>query len=46
MDTGTCYGVRKLADVVFKEGKMVKREGLAVSEEKMKAQDPDQNKVH
>lgn len=36
----------KLADVAFKEGKMVKREGLAVPEEKMKAQDPDQNEVH
>ena len=46
MDTGACYGVKKCADVIFKNGKMVKGEGLAVLEERMKALDPEQNEVH
>ena len=43
MDTGACYGVKKCAEVIFKNGKMVKEEGLAVLEERMKALDPEQN---
>ena len=34
MDTGACYGVKKCAEHVFRKGKMIKREGLAVLEEK------------
>ena len=29
MDTGACYGVKKCAEIVFKNGKMVKGDGLA-----------------
>ena len=39
MDTGTCYGVKKCAKIVFKKGKMVRGIGLAVLEEKMKTLD-------
>ena len=38
MDTGACYEVKKCAEIVFKKGKMVKGIGLAVLEEKMKAE--------
>ena len=46
MDTGACYGVKKCAEVISKNGKMVKGEGLAVLEERMKALDPEQNEVY
>ena len=46
MDTGVCYGVKKCAEIVIKEGKMVKGERLPVLEEKMKALDPEQNDVY
>ena len=46
MDTRVCYGVKKCAEIVIKEGKMVKGEGLSVLEEKMKALDPEQNDVY
>ena len=46
MDTGACYGVKKCAEVIFKNGKMVKGEGLAVLEERMKALDPEQNEEY
>ena len=46
MDIGVCYGVKKCAEIVIKEGKMVKGEGLPVLEEKMKALDPEQNDVY
>ena len=46
MDTGACHGVKKCAEVIFKNGKMVKGEGLAVLEERMKALDPEQNEVY
>ena len=46
MDTGACYGVKKCAEIVFKNGKMVKGDGLAVPEERMKALDPEQNEVY
>ena len=36
MDTGACYGVKKCTEVIFENGKMVKGEGLAVLEERMK----------
>ena len=34
MDTGACYGVKKCAETVFRKGKMINGEGLAVLEEK------------
>ena len=34
MDTGACYGVRKCSEIVFRKGKMIKREGLAVWKKK------------
>ena len=46
MDTRACYGVKKCAEVIFKNGKIVKGEGLAVLEERMKALDPEQNEVY
>ena len=44
LDTGAFYGVKKCAEIVFKRGKMIKREGLSVIEEKMKALDPERRK--
>ena len=46
MDTGACYGVKKCAEIVFRKGKMVKRERLPVLQEKMKALDPEKNDVY
>ena len=46
MDTGVCYGAKKCAEVIFKNGKMVKGEGLAVLEERMKPLDPEQNELY
>ena len=46
MDTGACYGVKKCAEIVFKKGKMIKGEGSTVLEEKMKALDPNKNKIY
>ena len=46
MDTGACYGVKKCAEVIFKNGKMVKGEVLAVLEERMEALDPKLNEVY
>ena len=46
MDTGAVYGVKKCAEIVFKNGKMIKGEGLEVLEERMKASDPNQNEVY
>ena len=43
IDTDTCYGVKKCAEIVFKKGKIVKGIGLALLEEKMKALDPSRN---
>ena len=45
MDTGACYGVKKFAEVVFKNGKIGKG-GLAVLEVRMKAFHPEQNEVN
>ena len=46
MDSGAVYGVKKCAEIVFKNGKMIKEEGLEVLEETMKALDPNQNEVY
>ena len=40
------YGKKTWAEVVLKEGKMMKGERLEVLEEKMKTLDPDQNEVY
>ena len=45
-DTGACYGVKKCAEFIFKNGKMVKAEGLTILKERMKALDPEQNEVY
>ena len=45
-DTGACYAVSKCAEIVFERGKMVKREGLEVLEERMKAIDQDENEIY
>ena len=45
-DTGACYGVSKCADIIFKNGKMVKGEGLQVLEERMETMDPDENEIY
>ena len=46
MNTGACYGVKKCTEIVFRKGKMVKGEGLAVLEEKMKALEPEKNEIY
>ena len=46
MDTGACYGVKKCAEIVFRNGKMIKGEGLDVLEEKMDALDPNKNEIY
>jgi hypothetical protein len=46
LDTGACYGVKKCAEMVFRQGKMVKGDGLPILEERMKALDPAQNEVY
>ena len=38
MDTGACYGLKKQSEVVFRKGKMIKGEGLAL--------DPNKNEIH
>ena len=45
LDTGACYGGKKCAEIVFKRGEMIKREGLSVIKENMKALDPEQRKI-
>ena len=42
-DSGACNGVKKYKEIVFRKSKMIKREGLAVLEEKMDALDPSKN---
>ena len=37
MDTGACYGVKKVAEIVFRRGTTIKGGELAVLEEKMEA---------
>ena len=45
-DTGACYVVKKCAEIVFRKGKIIKGEGLAVLEEKMDALDPNKNEIY
>ena len=42
MDTGTCNGVKKCEEIVFRKVKMIKGEELAVLKEKMDLLDPKQ----
>ena len=42
IDTGTCYGVKNCAEIVFKKDKMVKGIGLAVLEVKIISIGPKQ----
>ena len=46
METGACYGVKKCADIVFKDAKMVKDDGLTVLKERIKVLDPHENEVY
>ena len=46
VDTGACYGVKKCTEIVFKQGKMVKGEGLNISQETMKALDPEHKQIY
>ena len=46
MDTGAVYGVKKCAEIVSKNGKTIKGEGLEVLEERIKALDSNQNEVY
>ena len=45
-DTEACYGVEKCAEVVFKDGKMIKGMGLDILQEKMRALDPNENEIY
>ena len=46
MDTGACYRVKKCVEIVFKKGKMIKEEALAVLEEKMDLLRPNKNEIY
>ena len=46
MDTGACYGVKKCAEIVFRKGKIIKGEGMAVLEEKVDALDSNKNQIY
>ena len=46
MDIRACYGVKKCVAIVFRKGKMIKGEGLAVFEEKMDAVDPNKIEIY
>ena len=46
LDTGACYGVRKCAEAVFKRGRMIHGEGLAIGEEQMEALNPQIKEVY
>lgn len=46
MDNGACYAVKKCAEIVFKNGKIVKGDGLQVLKKKMNALNPDQGEVY
>ena len=45
-DNGSCYGVSRCAEIIFKHGKMVRGEGLQVLQERMKTMDPDENEIY
>ena len=45
-DIGAYFRVKKCAEVVFKEGKMSKGEGLDILQEKMEVLDPIEHKIY
>ena len=45
-DTGACYGVSKCAWIIFEHGKMVRREGLPVVDERTETMDHDENEIY
>ena len=46
LDTGACYGVKKCAEAVFKRGRMIHGEGLAIGEDEMKALNPQREEIY
>ena len=40
MDTGAIYRVKKYAEIIFKNGRIIKGEGLQIRKETMKSLDP------
>ena len=46
MNTGACYGVKKCVEIIFRKGKTIKGEGLAVFGEKMDALDSNKNEIY
>ena len=45
-DTGACYGVTKCAEVVFKNGNMIKGMGLDILRERTRALGPNENEIY
>ena len=45
-DTEGCYGVENCAEVMFKDGKMIKGMGLDILQEKMRVLDPNENEIY
>jgi hypothetical protein len=45
-DTGACYVVSKCVEIIFQNGKMVRREGLQVLEERMETMNPDESEIY
>ena len=45
MNTGACNGMKECPKIVFRDGKMTKRDKLTVLEDKMKALDPEHKDV-
>ena len=46
METGVYHGVKKCAKIIFRKGKMIKGEKLAVLEKKLDALDPNKNEIY
>ena len=46
LDTGACYVVKKDAEFVFRKGKMMKEERLAIFKEKIDALDPNKKVIY
>ena len=46
MGAGVIYGVKKCAEMVFKNGRIIKGERLQILQERMKTLDPNENKIY
>ena len=46
LDTGACYVVKKYAEFVFRKGKIMKEERLAIFKEKIDALDPNKKVIY